>query len=203
MAVGPDRVSAGRALLKYSDCDVIICDDGLQHYALNRDVEILVIDGTRRFGNGFCLPAGPLRERPSRKEEVDCKVTTGVAAQGEYPMAYYGTKIINLLTGESKQLEDIQGDKITAIAGIGNPDSFFNYLRAKGLRLNTKAYPDHFHFQEDFMQTEADVTVLMTEKDAVKCQRYANSNWWYLPVDAELPKEFGLEVINLLGKSNG
>jgi tetraacyldisaccharide 4'-kinase len=203
MAVGPDRVTAGQALLKYSDCDVIICDDGLQHYALARDIEIMVIDGVRRFGNGFCLPAGPLRERQSRKDEVDCKVTTGVAAQGEYAMSYHGTQIINLLSGQKQDLSEVRGENIIAIAGIGNPDRFFNYLRSNGLRLNTRAYPDHYHYKTNSIDVDETATVLMTEKDAVKCQRYAKQDWWYLPVDVDLPKEFGLEIINLIGKTNG
>jgi len=203
MAVGPDRVAAGEALLKYSECDVILSDDGLQHYKLHRDVEILVIDGVRRFGNGFCLPAGPLRERSSRKSEVDCKVTNGIAAQGEYSMSYHGTKAFNLLTGESRELSEMRDNKILAVAGIGNPDSYFNYLRSHGLRLEARGFPDHFHYERDSIVTDDNVTVLMTEKDAVKCQRYAKSNWWYVPVEVELPKEFGLEIINLLGKHHG
>jgi len=200
MAVGPDRVAAGEALLKYSDCDVLLSDDGLQHYALQRDIEVLVIDGIRRFGNGYCLPSGPLRECPSRKNEVDCKVTNGVAAQGEYAMTYHGTMVINLLSGETRELKSFSEDKITAVAGIGNPDRFFNYLRSNGLRLDARAFPDHFHYQKDSILVGEEDTVLMTEKDAVKCQRYAKSNWWYVPVDVDLPKEFGLEIINLLGK---
>lgn len=203
MAVGPDRVATGKALLKYSNCDVIICDDGLQHYALQRDIEVLVIDGIRRFGNGYCLPAGPLRERPSRKDEVNCKVTNGIAAQGEYAMRYHGTRLINLLSGETCELGDFKNEKIMAIAGIGNPDRFFNHLRGYGLRLDTKAFPDHYHFDQDFLDVSDDVTVIMTEKDAVKCKRYAKPKWWYVYVDVELPKEFGLEIINLLGKHHG
>lgn len=203
MAVGPDRVSAGLALLKYSDCDVIISDDGLQHYALQRDIEVMVIDGTRRFGNGYCLPAGPLRELKSRKDEVDFKVTSGVAAQGEYPMIYKGTKIVNLLNSEARDIDDLKEKAVVAIAGIGNPDRFFNYLRTHGMRLETRSYPDHFQFTEDSISAPDDAIVLMTEKDAVKCQRYAKPNWWYVPVDAKLPKEFGLEIINSLGKRHG
>jgi tetraacyldisaccharide 4'-kinase len=203
MAVGPDRVSAGLALLKYSDCDVIISDDGLQHYALQRDIEIMVIDGTRRFGNGYCLPAGPLRELKSRKDEVDFKVTSGVAAQGEYPMIYKGKKIVNLLNSEARDIDDLKEKAVVAIAGIGNPDRFFNYLRTHGMRLDTRSYPDHFQFTEDSISAPDDAIVLMTEKDAVKCQRYAKPNWWYVPVDAKLPKEFGLEIINSLGKRHG
>lgn len=203
MAVGPDRVSAGLALLKYSDCDVIVSDDGLQHYALQRDIEVMVIDGTRRFGNGYCLPAGPLRELKTRKDTVDFKVTSGVAAQGEYPMTYKGTRIINLLDGKEQDIAEFKDKAVVAIAGIGNPDRFFNFLRAHGLRLETRSYPDHFQFDQDSIVVPDTATVLMTEKDAVKCQRYAKPNWWYLPVDAELPNELGLEIINLLGKRHG
>jgi len=203
MAVGPDRVAAGEALLKYSNCDIVISDDGLQHYHLNRDVEVLVIDGIRRFGNGFCLPAGPLRECISRKDEVDCKVTNGVAAQGEYAMTYSGKNIVNLITQESKPLADISDQMIKAVAGIGNPDRFFNFLRAQGLRLDTNSFPDHYLYQEDSIQADENMIVLMTEKDAVKCQRFAKPNWWYVPVNVELPKEFGLEIISLLEKGHG
>ncbi|VAW97042.1 Tetraacyldisaccharide 4'-kinase [hydrothermal vent metagenome] len=203
MAVGPDRVAAGEALLKYSDCDIVISDDGLQHYPLKRNIEILVIDGIRRFGNGYCLPAGPLRECVSRKEEVDCKVTNGVAAQGEYAMSYTGLTIVNLITEETRPLSEIVEHSIKAVAGIGNPDRFFNFLRSHGLRLETKAFPDHYLFQEDSIVADDDTVVLMTEKDAVKCQRFAKPNWWYVPVNVTLPKEFGLEIINLLEKSHG
>ena len=203
MAVGPDRVAAGKALLKYSDCDVIICDDGLQHYALQREIEVLVIDGIRRFGNGYCLPAGPLRELPSRKNEVHCRVTNGIAAQGEYAMAYQGTKLINLLSGETRELKELKQEKVMAIAGIGNPDRFFNYLRSHGLRIETRAFPDHYHYEKDFLGINEDVKVIMTEKDAVKCKRFAKPNWWYVHVDVELPNEFGMEIINLLGKHHG
>ncbi len=203
MAVGPDRVAAGEALLKYSDCDIVISDDGLQHYRLKRNVEILVIDGIRRFGNGFCLPAGPLRECVSRKDEVDCKVTNGVAAQGEYAMSYIGSDIVNLNSNDTKPLVELAGQTIKAIAGIGNPDSFFNFLRAQGLRLETKAFPDHYLFEEDSIDGDDDAIVLMTEKDAVKCQRFAKPNWWYVPVHVKMPKEFGLEIISLLEKNNG
>ncbi len=203
MAVGPDRVAAGEALLKYSDCDIVISDDGLQHYRLKRNIEVLVIDGIRRFGNGFCLPAGPLRECVSRKDEVDCKVTNGVAAQGEYAMTYSGCDIVNLVSQEAKPLADLVGQSIKAVAGIGNPDRFFNFLRAQGLRLETKAFPDHYLYSEDSIQADDETLVLMTEKDAVKCQRFAKANWWYVPVNVNMPNEFGLEIVNLLEKSHG
>ena len=206
MAVGPDRLAAGLALLKYADVDVIISDDGLQHYRLARDVEILVIDGIRRFGNGFCLPAGPLRERPSRKNEVDMIITNGIAAQGEYPMKYLGARLVNMVDKAELDLSEFKNKSVTAIAGIGNPDRFFNFLRSMGLRINAIAFPDHFHYTSDALQLN-DQIVLMTEKDAVKCQRFAKPDWWYLPIDVELPEEFGLSLANKLvrksGKENG
>ncbi len=203
MAVGPDRVAAGEALLKYSDCDIVISDDGLQHYSLKRDIEVLVIDGIRRFGNGYCLPAGPLRECVTRKDEVDCKVTNGVAAQGEYAMSYTGLNIVNLNSQETRPLSELAENTIKAVAGIGNPDRFFNFLRAQGLRLETKAFPDHYLYHEDSIKEDDDTIVLMTEKDAVKCQRFAKSNWWYVPINVTLPNEFGLEILNLLEKKHG
>lgn len=198
MAVGPDRLAAGQALLKYADVDVIISDDGLQHYRLARDIEIMVIDGIRRFGNGYCLPAGPLRERPSRRDEVDLIITNGIAAQDEYSMKYHGTRVINMVDEQVAELSEFKSKSVTAIAGIGNPDRFFNFLRTVGVRINAIAFPDHFHFTQDSLPSDDEQTVLMTEKDAVKCQRFAKPGWWYLPIDVELSEEFGLSVVNKL-----
>lgn len=203
MAVGPDRVAAGQALLKYADIDILLSDDGLQHYRLERDIEIMVIDGIRRFGNGYCLPAGPLRELTSRKHEVDFLITNGIAAQGEYPMKYLGARAINMLSGEEWTLDEFKHKPVIAIAGIGNPDKFFNFLRAAGLRINSIAFADHFPYTQETLPTDDEQIVLMTEKDAVKCQRFARSGWWYLPVDVELPEEFALSLMNKLGKYHG
>lgn len=203
MAVGPNRIADCQALLKYADIDVIVSDDGLQHYALGRTVEVAVIDGVRRFGNGFCLPAGPLRELRSRLEAVDCQVTNGVAAQGEIPMRYQTEKAINLISGEERLISDFKSETVYAIAGIGNPDRFFNFIRANGIRTNTRAFPDHHPFVAEDLAFSADEVLLMTEKDAVKCQRFARANWWYVPVDAILPEEFGLQLIHLLEERHG
>ena len=200
MAVGPERAAVGQALLQYSDCDLIISDDGLQHYALKRDIEIMVIDGIRRFGNGMCLPAGPLRETIDRQNTVDCKVTNGIAAQGEHAMKYVEGEARNLLTEQSKPLSDFVDESIQAIAGIGNPDRFFNFLRSKGLRITSKAFPDHFMYDANSIE-DNDEVVLMTEKDAVKCRRFAKENWWYVHANVELADDFGLEIINLLEKT--
>ena len=203
MAVGPDRVADCQALLKYAGVDVIISDDGLQHYALDRTVEIAVIDGIRRFGNGFCLPAGPLRELRSRLDEVDCRVTNGVAAQGEVAMRYQADSAVNLVTGETRLLSEFKQQPVNAIAGIGNPDRFFNFIRSNGIRTNTRAFPDHHLFSSDDITFPNDEALFMTEKDAVKCQRFARDNWWYIPVDAVLPEEFGLQLIHLLEERHG
>jgi len=203
MAVGPGRVEDGRALLQYADVDVIISDDGLQHYALQRSIEIAVIDGVRRFGNGFCLPAGPLRELRSRLDEVDFRITNGVAAQGEVPMRYKAERAINLVSGEERTLGEFNNQAINAIAGIGNPDRFFNFLRAGGLRISTRAYPDHHLFKPEEIDFPDEEAVFMTEKDAVKCQRFARDNWWYVPVDVELPAEFGVHLRSLIEERHG
>ena len=203
MAVGPVRVADSQALLKYADIDVIISDDGLQHYALDRTVEIAVIDGIRRFGNGFCLPAGPLRELRSRLEDVDCRVTNGVAAQGEIAMRYQSDKAVNLVTQEMRPISDFKQQPVNAIAGIGNPDRFFNFIRANGIRTTTRAFPDHHVYSAEDVHFPDNEVLFMTEKDAVKCQRFARDNWWYIPVDAVLPDDFGVHLINLLEERHG
>lgn len=203
MAVGPDRVADGQALLKYANVDVVISDDGLQHYALGRTVEIAVIDGIRRYGNGFCLPAGPLRELRSRLEDVDCRVTNGVAAQGEVAMRYLTEKVINLVTQEVRSISEFKQQPVNAIAGIGNPDRFFNFIRTTGIRANTHAFPDHHVFTANELNFPDNEVLFMTEKDAVKCQRFARDNWWYIPVEAVLPDDFGVHLIHLLEERHG
>ena len=203
MAVGPDRVEDSQALLKYADVDVIISDDGLQHYALARTAEIAVIDGIRRFGNGYCLPAGPLRELRTRLDSVDIRVTNGVAAQGEVAMRYQSDRAINMVSGEIRQVSDFKSEIVNAIAGIGNPDRFFNFIRSHGIRTNTRAFPDHHFYTMDDISFPEDEILFMTEKDAVKCQRFARKNWWYIPADAVLPDDFGVHLIHLLEERHG
>ena len=198
MAVGPDRADDGLALIQHNDIDVIISDDGLQHYALQRNIEIVVIDGLRRFGNGLCLPAGPLREPPSRLKNVDLIVSSGVSRQGEYTMKLESSIAINLLSGEEKALSELVDKTLFAMAGIGNPNKFFNSLRSKGLRLESRSFPDHYYFKANDLDFAGDDMLFMTEKDAVKCQRFAKSNWWYVPVDARLDDEFGEKILTLI-----
>ncbi|MDW3780068.1 tetraacyldisaccharide 4'-kinase [Kluyvera cryocrescens] len=188
VAVSPVRVDAVKALLAAHDLQLVVTDDGLQHYRLARDKEIVVIDGVRRFGNGWWLPAGPMRERASRLRSVDARIVNGGEPQaGEIPMTLRPGEAVNLLTDQRLPVSALQN--VVAMAGIGHPPRFFATLNECGLQpVRTVALADHKAL------TEADVRALvepgqqliMTEKDAVKCRRFAQENWWYLPVDAVL-----------------
>ena len=188
VAVSPVRVDAVKALLAAHDLQLIVTDDGLQHYRLARDKEIVVIDGVRRFGNGWWLPAGPMRERASRLSSVDARIVNGGEAQaGEIPMTLRPGEAVNLLTHERRQVSDLQN--VVAMAGIGHPPRFFATLNECGLQpVRTVALADHKALTEADVQAlvEPGQQLIMTEKDAVKCRRFAQENWWYLPVDAVL-----------------
>lgn len=200
VAVAPNRRDAVKALLAQHELDVIITDDGLQHYALQRDYEIVVIDGQRRFGNGWWLPAGPMRERASRLHSVDAIIVNGGLSQdNEIAMVLAGDIAVNLKTGEKKPVQQIA--KAVAIAGIGHPPRFFNSLREKGIELiSTQAFSDHSDYSAKELQdlTPFNETLIMTEKDAVKCQHFAQENWWYLPVSAELNSQSVLKQVSNL-----
>ena len=190
VAIGRKRPAAARLLLD-AGCDVLIADDGLQHYALARDVEICVIDGTRRFGNGRLLPAGPLREPLSRLARVDFRVCNGASpADGEYPMQLLGSEAVALHDGEQRPLADFAGQRIHAVAAIGNPSRFFASLRAARIEVIEHAFADHHVFGAADLDFGDSLPVLMTDKDAVKCNGFAQPNWWRVPVRAELPLAF-------------
>ncbi|SFE76852.1 lipid-A-disaccharide kinase [Phytobacter palmae] len=188
VAVSPARVDAVKALLADSSVQLIVTDDGLQHYRLHRDKEIVVIDGVRRFGNGWWLPAGPMRERASRLKSVDAVITNGGIAQpGEIAMRLQPGLAVNLLTGERRNVDALQN--LVAMAGIGHPPRFFATLHESGARpVKTVALADHQALSRKDVSAllEPDQTLIMTEKDAVKCRAFADKNWWYLPVDAHL-----------------
>ncbi len=186
VAVGPSRVAAAEALLEYNDVDVIVSDDGLQHYALARDIEIAVIDGVRRFGNGWCLPAGPLREPVSRLEKADFLVVNGGSAlRREFPMTLRAGDLRNVRHEERRcAVENFAERRVHAVAGIGHPDRFFRQLKQLGFTVIEHAFPDHHAFSAQDIDFGDDLPVVMTEKDAVKCRRFCGENCWYLPVDA-------------------
>lgn len=187
--VGRDRPAVAHALLQaHPECDVILSDDGLQHYRLQRDVEIVVVDGLRRFGNGLLLPAGPLREAKSRLSKVDAVVINGgKASRDEYPMQLEGVHFYNLLNPEiTATASDFEGKNLHAIAGIGHPERFFMHLNKLGLHLQTHAFPDHHRFSPADLAYDDANALLMTEKDAVKCIAFADERCWVLRVEAHL-----------------
>ncbi len=201
VAVSPRRIKAVHHLLEHYDCDVIISDDGLQHYALKRDLEIAVLDDIQRYGNRRCLPAGPLREPLNRLKDLDFLVTKGAALQGEHSMQYEGQELHSLLKDSvSKPLEAWRGQTVHAVAGIGHPARFFSRLRDHGLKLHCHEYPDHHHYQAKDITFADNLSVIMTEKDAVKCLPWAGPQHWYLPIKARLPDLFGKRLLEKLIK---
>ncbi|RAO75103.1 tetraacyldisaccharide 4'-kinase [Dyella jiangningensis] len=200
VAVGRERPAAAKLLIE-AGCDVVIADDGLQHYALARDVEICVIDGVRRFGNGRLLPAGPLREPLSRLARVDFRICNGGAvAPGDVPMQLQGGQVRSLVDGQHRPLADFAGQDVHAVAAIGHPQRFFASLRSQGLQVIEHPFPDHHAFARDELSFGDDKPVLMTEKDAVKCQAFAQPHWWTVPVRAVLPQAFFDELDDRIRK---
>jgi len=198
VAVAPQRRQAVEALVNSEDIDVIITDDGLQHYALDRDIEIVVVDGERRFGNGWWLPAGPMRERATRLKNVSAVIANGgTAQQGELAMRLAPGLAVNLLSGERREVSEL--NNVVAMAGIGHPPRFFNTLRQQGVKIAKEvAFADHQHYTADTLNALIlpGQTLVMTEKDAVKVRAFACADWWYLPVDAVLPSEQSSVLLN-------
>ncbi len=198
--ISPDRPAAARALLAaHPEVDVLVSDDGLQHYALERDVELAVVDGERRFGNGLALPAGPLREPKSRLREVDAVVVNGGAAERDAPVPWFemqlgGERFVSLATGEQRSPEELaaalRGHVVAAVAGIGNPGRFFEHLARLGVRARPHAFADHHGYTARDLRLPGAEAVIMTEKDAVKCAAIADARMWYMRVEAILPPEF-------------
>lgn len=197
--VSPDRPAAVRAMLEaHPETDVVITDDGLQHYALARDVEIVVVDGERGFGNRLPLPAGPLREPVSRLREVDCVVVNG---GGDLPLPAVNTFSMRLgrelfvsFSGDEMAPADFaaaaRGRRVAAVAGIANPSRFFSHLDRLGVVAERHAFPDHHPFQPDDLRLPGAEAIVMTEKDAVKCVALSDPRMWFLRVDAALPADF-------------
>ena len=199
MVVAPDRYAAGKMLLQDYDCNIIIADDGLQHYALGRDIEIVIVDGQRQFGNQLCLPAGPLREPMSRLQQVDFIIENHGSGSGKYSMTLSQLHAINLADPTKIQaLSNFSGQSVHAIAGIGNPQRFFDQLSSHGLQVIIHAYDDHHPFQAKDLDFNDVKPILMTEKDAVKCQQFANSNTWYIPIEATISGKLDQHILQKL-----
>ena len=188
LMIDPDRGRAVAALLAAEPLDLILSDDGLQHYRLARDLELVLIDAARGLGNRHCLPAGPLREPVERLQSVDAMLYNGATndPQGGYGFTLQPRTLVNLRSAESHPLSHFPaGQALHAVAGIGNPQRFFNTLEGLHWRPVAHAFADHAPYSAELLNFSPALPVLMTEKDAVKCRAFAADDWWYLAVDAE------------------
>lgn len=203
LRVDRNRAAAARALAA-AGCDIVVCDDGLQHYRLARDVEIEVVDGRRRYGNGQLLPAGPLREPPERGATCDFRVVNGGgpgqpgAGFGEWPMRLLADQALPLSGGRPRPLVSFAGLRVHAVAGIGDPERFFSMLRGLGIAVVPHAFADHHRYSAEDFEFGSRLPVLMTEKDAVKCAEFVTELHYSVPVRADLPEAFWVALLDRL-----
>jgi tetraacyldisaccharide 4'-kinase len=207
--VGRSRVAAAEQAVA-DGADVVICDDGLQHLALVRHCEIVVIDGQRGFGNGCLLPRGPLREGTRRLRRVNAVVVNGAltAPNFQLPRLLKRTHFaMNMRPGDARpvsggaalrSLSSFRGSGVHAVAAIGNPQRFFDTLREAGLTLFEHPLPDHHPFKPGDLNFGDNLPILMTEKDAVKCAAFADDRCWYVPVTAEFAEQESSELVDLV-----
>ncbi len=195
VVVDPDRYRAACYLLAHTDCNVLFSDDGLQHYGLPRDIELVVVDGERGFGNGHCLPAGPLREPLSRLSEVDFvlvnETVSGLELAGAETFHVEASQLRHLASGRIIAADQWVGERrVHAVAGIGNPGRFAHSLELLGFTPELHALPDHHLFKGDELHFDDDLPVIITAKDAVKCASFASDNVWVLDVVADISSQF-------------
>jgi len=205
--VSPSRKNAVRALEK-KGCDIVISDDGLQHYALERDIEICVFDGKRMWGNACLLPVGPLREPRSRLKSVNFIVVNGggggdswqrnASFQSVYCMDLEPGNLRSINGDEVRFVSDFQFKKVNAVAAIGNPERFFQVLEGNNIKVLRHAFNDHHAYQTSDLQFQNSLPIIMTEKDAVKCRQFNLQNAWYLPVSAQLNRDLAENIIEQL-----
>ncbi|WP_229381955.1 tetraacyldisaccharide 4'-kinase [Spiribacter sp. 2438] len=202
VVIGRDRPAAGKALLDRGDVDLVISDDGLQHYPLGRDGEIAVVDARRGLGNGHCLPAGPLREPPARLQTVDLILANGSGwpgADGEFELR--PADLLPLTPTSATQSPPQPGQTVHAVAGIGHPERFFTTLESLGFRVTRHAFADHHGFQPADLEFATNgQPLIMTEKDAVKCHGFPLTNSWILPVYASPDEPTQRRLTRLLGR---
>ncbi len=212
VVVDPKRARAAQYCAKRLDVDLVICDDGLQHYALARDIEICVVDAQREFGNGQLIPVGPLREPLTRLEAVDYVLRNGEPTQAvktnSTPLSFQLAPIawVNLKTQKrlapTELAQVLKGQAVRSLAGIGNPQRFFDTVAELGLQGDTLAYADHYAYAEsDF--ADAAITYLMTQKDAVKVLPFASEKMWYLEISAQLPDAMLAPLLRQIGELTG
>jgi len=202
--ISPTRALAVQALEK-KGCDIVITDDGLQHYALGRDIEICVFDGERKWGNGHLLPMGPMREPLKRINMTDFVVMNGADWVGPkqpriaaFRMDLEASNLRALNNEQTLSLSELKGKEVDAIAGIGNPERFFNTLVAKGLLVESYRFSDHHAYTQSDVCFEGGRPLIMTEKDAVKCQALNLQEAWYLPVSAKLSGDLATQIVTVL-----
>ena len=202
VVVATDRVAAVNYLLEHNKCDIVLSDDGLQHYRMQRTFEILVVDANRLFGNGLCLPAGPLREKIARLQDVDLVVYNGESANSEMvdstdKVCAYTLKFIefvHLIRDENVAVEDFTRQSVHAVAGIADPNRFFAQLRENEMEVTEHAFADHYVFQQsDFLGWQDDC-IIMTEKDAVKCRHLSLPDAWFVRAQAEMSATLTAEI---------
>lgn len=187
LMIDPDRSRAVQALLAAEPLDLILSDDGLQHYRLARDLELVLIDAARGLGNRRCLPAGPLREPVERLDSIDALLYNGAAADRDdgYAFTLKPSALVNLRSGERLPVDHFpRGQQLHAVAGIGNPQRFFRTLEGLHWQPIAHAFADHAQYSAQALAFTPALPVVMTEKDAVKCRAFAADDWWYLAVDA-------------------
>lgn len=201
LMIDPDRSRAVQALLVSEPLDLILCDDGMQHYRLARDLELVLIDAARGLGNGRCLPAGPLREPAERLRDADAVLFNGSSedrADG-FGFCLQPSALVNLRTGERRGLDHFSaGQRLHAVAGIGNPQRFFNTLLGLNWQPVPHPFADHARFSAESLAFAPPLPLVMTEKDAVKCRAFAADDWWYLAVEAQPTAAFSTWFDNQL-----
>ena len=189
--IDPNRVRACRELVDKCEVDIVVSDDGLQHLRMERSVEIVVVDGCRRFGNDQLLPAGPLREHQKCLVTSDFIVTNGGNARsGEYQMRTSIKYAVRLVDGERRDLSCFSSQKIHVVTGIGNSESFFSELEAVGIQFFRRCFPDHHSYRPSDLRGLTSQKVLMTSKDAVKCRQFSGPDWWVVPQEVEIDNAF-------------
>lgn len=207
VVVDPDRRRGALWALSRGLGNILVCDDGLQHYRLPRDIELAVFDGLRGVGNGALIPVGPLREPLDRLNSVDFVITNGgvlaeLERESQHTMALEPAELRNLHTAETRPLDALDGKAVCAVAGIGNPARFFDTLTALGARVTGRAFPDHHRFTAADLTRGEDEWLVMTAKDAVKCRELAPENTWVLSVKAALPPAFANAFLARLDECN-
>ena len=190
VAISKKRAKAVEFLNHQYHPDIIISDDGLQHYSMGRHIEIVVIDGMSRLGNGLFLPSGPLRDSKNRLNSVDFIINNGSSLNGEFSSQLESKSFVNLITGEKKDLDFFKGRKCYAVAGIGKPKNFFSVIESFEIEVIPKPFPDHYQYEEEDLSFDNKYPILMTSKDCVKCSQFASDTMWYLDVSATIEPDF-------------